>query len=133
MKILTAKDEFIIKKSGGYRAFVARLLNDKWGVKPNWEIDKKAPPVRAWVNRSSWVADCECRGSLVVEPGEPYICPDCGNAAYGGRARIVLFPKKKAEIERLLMNRPYPANRNWLLTETITDLKRQNREKGDKE
>lgn len=128
MKILTANQQQIVKKAGGYRAFVNRLMRDRWGVVPTWEIDKKAPPVYAWVNQSSWAGDCECRGSIVVEPGEPYICPDCGNAFYGGKARRVIFPKKRAEIEELLLARPYPKNRNWLTTETVSDLKRQNKE-----
>lgn len=130
MKIQTARDMFLVKKAGGYKAWVNRLFRDKWGFVPNWTVGK-APPVRAYINRSCWVADCECRGCMVVEPNEPYLCPDCGNAMYRGQPREVIFPKNREQIEAVLLKRPYPKNRNWLLTETLADLKRQNKENGD--
>lgn len=121
----------LVRKRNGYRNYIRTLLRDRWGIEPNWKIDKKAPPVYAWVNQSSWAANCECGGSLVVELGEPYICPDCVNAAHKG-AREVIFPENKHEIEEILLKRPYPKNRNWLVTETANDLRRQNIEHGDK-
>ena len=131
-RILTGRMQPSARARGGYRQYVTKLMRDRWAIDPRWEVGKRVPPVYAWVNQGSWAANCECGGSLIVEPDEPYICPDCVNAYWGGKARKVVFPKDREEIEKVLLNRPFPKNRNWLLTETANDLKRQNIEKGDK-
>ena len=130
MKILKASQQVVVKNRGGFRAFVNNEIKSRWGVYPSWDVDKKAPPVYAWVNKSSWVADCECRGSMVVEPGEPYMCPDCGNVAHGSRPRTVVWPRNAEAIEEVLLKRPYPNNRNWTPGETITQLKAENKAHG---
>jgi len=135
-KILTGKDQFSVKKRGGYRAFVHSLLLMRYRIAPDWELcDPGLPPgssgVTAWINQGNWAADCECGGSMIVEPGEPYICPDCCNAAQGRKARAGVGAEERAEIEAVILERPFPRNRNWLTTETLKDLVEQNIEKGD--
>lgn len=128
-KILTGKDQFSVKKRGGYRQYVHSLLLMRYGMAPDWELCDS--PVTAWINQGNWAADCECGGSMIVEPGEPYICPDCCNAAQGGKARPVIWPDEKKDIEAVILERPFPRNRNWLATETLETLVEQNVEKGD--
>lgn len=128
-KILTGEEQYSVKKRGGYRAYVHSLLLQRYGIAPNWELC--ASPVFAWINQGNWAADCECGGSMIVEPGESYICPDCVNAAQGGLARPVIWPDGKKDIEAVILERPFPRNRNWLVSETLEMLVDQNIERGD--
>lgn len=129
IKILTGKEQFSVKKRGSYRQYVHSLLRMRYGIAPNWDLCDQ--PVQAWINQGSWAANCECGGSLIAEPGEPYICPDCVNAAQGGLARPVIWPDEKKNIEAVLEERPFPRNRNWLKSETLEMLVAQNIEHGD--
>jgi hypothetical protein len=54
-------------------------------------------------------------------------CLRCGNARLGGRWRPVLVPSDRAEIERLLVARPDPEMRAWHPSESLDDLRAQNR------
>lgn len=53
------------------------------------------------------------------------LCFECG-AIYEG----LVFPPNVRGIERALLARPIPANRNWLPHETVDDLQRENRAHG---
>lgn len=131
MKLIReAKDNMGVKKfaSGNYRGFVERLCRERWDAHTNWELNPSAPPLYAEVNRSYWAVACECREALDIDFGELYFCPNCLNLAYGGKARLVIFPDEKTrrEIESVLSLRPVPDTRNWLPGETIQDLKDEN-------
>ena len=96
---------------------------------PDWRVD--GPAVAAYVIRGNWVADCPfCRETIVVEPGQPFTCPNCTMAENGGKARPLAMPEQRAEIEAALLQRPVPDNRNWLVGETVEDLVRENRAHG---
>lgn len=129
-KIRQAKEQFICRKLGGYREFIAREAHARWQVLPNWEIAPGAPPLTAFICRSDWVWICECGEQVIAQEDEPAWCPNCCNAAFNGLARPVVFPDKKAkdDIEKVLLKRIYPENRNWLPGEPLEQLEQENRE-----
>lgn len=126
---------FIYKQFGGYRPFVERECLMRWNVRPNWQVEGE--PLRAWVCRSDWRVDCDvCGDNLATEPGQPFFCPNCLNASNDNRARPVIWPDNRGEIEAILSRRIIPSTRNWqafqcardrfgnwLNEETIDDLR----------
>lgn len=89
--------------------------------------------VQPFVSGGSWKVACGtpgCTDSPLVafEWGGLAICFACG-VVYEGVAE----PAERAEIERILLNRPHPSMRNWNwpIPETLTELRAQNREHGD--
>lgn len=138
MQIRTANQQKIVRQLGGYRRFVEHCLRLRWrdAMQSNpllRRIDWEHPQgeVQATIGRSDWRVDCPyCRGALVVEPGEPYFCPDCAMQGNDYKPLTVVFPANRAEIERVLLKRPDPETRNWLVGETVADLERENREHG---
>jgi hypothetical protein len=93
-------------------------------------------PVLAEVNHGRWIAHCECGGAEVVDPDDPvFFCLSCLNADNGRGLRPVEFPseKERLQIAEVLLHRKERRSRGWLPTETVGDLKRQNRERGDRE
>jgi hypothetical protein len=105
----------------------------RWQTHANWEVDKKAPPLSALISGSDWIVICDtCRESVVIDYGEVYFCPNCLNAEHGGKAREVVFPKPKdrEQIEKLLVRRPNPNNRNWLPHETVKNIQDENEAHG---
>jgi len=129
MKIRVASELPNIKRAGGYRQWVTKLAMMRWNVVPHsWEPHGT---VLAYVIRSNWVADCpHCAGTIVVDPDDLFWCPDCAMQNGDGYPLRVIMPKERAEIERLLMRRPNPMTRNWLLNETVQDLSAENEEHG---
>ena len=63
-----------------------------------------------FISQGRWSAACpDCGGTEYVEPEEPiFYCFSCGNFKINGKARKVVFPnpKKRKEIEKLLLERP---------------------------
>lgn len=115
--------------AGGYKKFVERCVFERWQGRVNWQV--QGQPAIAVVNHSDWVAECpDCPEWLIVEPGEPFFCPNCQNVKNGGLARPVQFPAQKATIEAILKKRAIPQTRNWT-TETVDELRRENRVMGE--
>jgi hypothetical protein len=130
VRIKTANESVVVQRLGDYRAFVEYMVAGRWDARVNWTVSPRVT-ARAYVLRSAWVADCPtCAGNMVVEPGEPYFCPDCAMQGNGFQACAVVWPEQWAEIERLLLARPDPNTRNWLIGETLDDLARENAEHG---
>lgn len=129
MKILTASEHYSVQKSGGYRRFVEMTTTKRWSTaRVNWQTRGKVP---AWIGRSFWRVDCPyCREAVVAEPGQPFFCPNCLMVSNGGMAMEVIFPPERADIERLLLLRPIPENRNWLPGESVGHLIIENIEHG---
>lgn len=133
MLIKTASQQLPVKRTGGYRTWIELSALARWdgSAKINWQA---RGVVRAEVVRSSWRASCPfCNEAFVVEPGEPFFCTNCCMAGNNGYAMQVLWPKKRAEIERVLLARPIPETRNWLPLqgETLQTLIKENIERGD--
>lgn len=132
--IKQAEDHYHYNQLGGYRAFIERECMRRWQTTPNWNVNMAAPPLVAWVAVASWVWLCDtCNEQFACNAFDPVMfCPNCLNAAHGGRARRLIFPPKQAmaEIEQVLAMRPNPANRNWLPTETVLDLILENEAHG---
>jgi len=116
------------------------------------DIDKPSGvPVLARLENGQWIADCECKGAQFVDYREPiFFCTDCANRDNENRVRPVKFPKKRAEIEALLLKRPVKMmrgiddlqrveasqaeifvegkgflSRSWTPGETLADLRKQ--------
>lgn len=91
-----------------------------------------SPPLLARVHRNIWIVDCpDCRSAEVGWINESlFMCSACFNAMVGGKWRRVVFPENRPQIEAVLKARPMPINRNWSPGETVTGLKRENREHG---
>jgi hypothetical protein len=91
----------------------------------------------AYVNWGRWVADCPtsgCGSAQVVTPADPrFFCPTCENAPAGGRWATVTFPSLLVSIERVLELRDDVRHRNWVPRESLTDLRQQNLDNGERD
>ena len=80
--------------------------------------------VQAYANWSRWVAQCGlCPWAKTLQRFEPVMeCPLCGTVTE------ILWPSEDMVkgVERLLLMRPSPANRNWMPGETLHDLMFEN-------
>ena len=116
-------------------------------LRPFWVVTQGTPlpaledvsgSIIAVVNQGRWIAECPegCRNAIVVSQVEPYyICTDCGSEGNGGSWYAVVFPRSKAAIEAELLKRPARKSfeaetRNWLPGETLTAIRRENRDQG---
>jgi len=128
--ILVASQQPRVRRmaNGNYRLWVMRTVEDRWpGHRVVWET--RGHIVRAWVNQGNWVVNCpHCKGSQIAEPGHPFYCVDCLMVGNEGYAQKVWFPGARRTIERLLMMRPDPATRNYLVGETVDSLRAENLE-----
>jgi hypothetical protein len=160
--IITAKHYCRRDKVGSVQERVQKLQRDvqrRKGVMLHFDFKNPASrPVLARIELGQWIADCECGGAEFVDPDEPiFACMSCGNRADSGRMRPVLFPEpeKRAEIERLVLERPVddlrglddlerahmaraviyveqpdgkhlPLTRSWNPHESIADLQKEN-------
>ena len=117
-------------------------------LRPYWVTTQATPlpplsevsgEVQANVNHGRWIVDCPnegCGNAIVVSEREPYyICTDCGSQENGGRWYVVAFPPDKSDIEAVLLERPTirpfdAETRNWSPCETVSTLRRENRQRG---
>lgn len=82
--------------------------------------------VEAEIHQGRWAVPCPVPGCASAEMADPeWPVYACSGGCGCGPLKVV-FPKKRAEIEALLLTRPVPATRNWLKTETVADIKREN-------
>lgn len=83
--------------------------------------------LEARVEHGRWIVNCsDCRAGLFTAPEIPVACcAECG-AVY----RRIVFPDDAAAIANVLLARPLRENQGWLPSETLDDLKRENREHG---
>jgi hypothetical protein len=90
-----------------YREFVIKL-SERIAFKWDGETDLSSElALQAFVTGGRWAATCECGESYYVEPVDPigYCYGGCGNANMGGRARAIVFPDDRLEIEEALLER----------------------------
>jgi hypothetical protein len=98
-------------------------------------VDPAAVPLRARVYRNQWIVDCpDCHNAEFAWPDTPwFMCSDCLNGMTAHAWRPVQFPADRVQIEATLRARRLPSTRNWDWSESLADLKRENREHGDAE
>lgn len=135
MQIKTASQQAAVIKAGSYKRYIENAIYMQFptaGFRPNW---RPRGAIHAEIIRSSWVVCCDvrgCRGAVFVEPGEPFFCDHCIMMLNDGYAKDVIWPDNRAEIERTLLLRPIPLNRNWTPgAESLAELIVQNIERGD--
>lgn len=89
---------------------------------------RTAGRVNAEVNHNRWIVKCPtCDGAMLASKNEPiFWCVNCENRANEGLPMAVRFPPNISVIEWVLMKRPDPKTRNWVTTETVADLIRDN-------
>ena len=103
-KIVTGSDVAAIKNAGSYREFVIR--NSRQRSLPFTGLMTNRDPLLARIDFGRWIADCECGGAEYVDPADPlFFCCSCGNQAHQGKARRVIFPENRAEIEAAVLER----------------------------
>lgn len=95
----------------------------------------KAPETYAEVNHSRWIVHCPfpgCKGATMASRREHrFFCSSCLHAADPTCAKRwlpVIWPDEKVvvEIEKALLARPEPENRNWNASETVRILQMEN-------
>lgn len=122
VKILTANDH--IKN---YEAYILKHVRLRWKqVSPIAWNNAGGNPAYAYILKGTWVVGCECGECIYYEPGRAFFCPNCLNGENQHRPRPVIMPEERNAIEVLLLQRPNPLNRNWLLGETIAQLREEN-------
>ena len=82
-------------------------------------------PLQAYVNHGRWVVKCECGGAEKAWEEGLFMCQSCWNSKHQHKLRLAMFPKSRAEIEKLLIVRPLE-NRNWSPSESLSFLKAEN-------
>jgi hypothetical protein len=126
--IFTAKQLDSVQRAGGYRNYVRRQVTARWpgASVPIW-WDRATGDVTAQIIRTYWAVQCPaCPEAMIVQPGEPFFCPNCLNAANQGLPLRVVFPPERAALEAVLLKRPVPQTRNWRPGETVEALRAEN-------
>lgn len=85
----------------------------------------------AFVNAGQWVAQCPDCGEigLIRHRNTLHMCIGCWHGSTPQWLELT-WPAEWQEIERILLFRPRYENRNWLSSETLDDLRQQNRDNG---
>jgi hypothetical protein len=133
MKIREAHEHVNIQAAGGYRQWLRKLIALRWDTNGNAKIkwDEPQDETRAFVIRSNWVVECpHCNNACLAEPDALFACPDCLMQGNDHKPCRIVMPDARTQIEEILIKRPDPMTRNWLLSETVDDLRAENVEHG---
>lgn len=108
------------------RAILARTFQ-RFRI-PETGFDDKSFPVKAFVNKGTWLVVCpQCGGAEYAWEEGWFFCCSCKNSYMGHKFRRLVFPTDRQAIEDALVKRPL-ANRNWTPTEAVADLEHENDE-----
>lgn len=90
--------------------------------------------VEAEINHGRWICKCPfCKGAEIADRQDKrFFCLSCFNKSIAGQWLKVEFPKDEKKIEIELSKRPKVENRNWIPSESVNDLRRENKERGIK-
>ena len=93
----------------------------------------KGEPIEAYISESRLVADCPvCNGAMAVNPTDQgFFCMTCENYRNFNLPLPLKIPSNLNAIEKELLKRKYPRNRNWGVSplggkgkgETIAELR----------
>ncbi len=86
--------------------------------------------IAAFVSHGRWMAECpHCHSAQVASVTDKrFMCIECGNVAFEHQWLEVRWPSEKTrqQIEAALLVRPREENRNWVPSEKVKDLKKEN-------
>lgn len=106
-KIFTANDRARELGHKNHREFLSAFAARN-RVPWSGQIDLNTTPLNAFVDGGRWLVRCECLECTLAEPHDPiHYCPVCGNINHGGKARPVVFPDNRKEIEDELLKREW--------------------------
>ena len=98
--------------------------------------EPKGEPVEAYISESRLVADCPvCNGAMAANPTDKgFFCMTCNNYRNFNIPLPLKIPSNLKEIEKELLKRKHPKNRNWGVSplggkgrkETVAELKEEN-------
>lgn len=125
------------KMRGGLEAYVLNFVRAEHGETVAKDAGAfvhnpatSSQAVRALVNGGRWIVRCSsCSGAQFASRSDRrFFCSSCLNHANNNRWIGVEWPDDASiqRIERALMLRPNPANRNWEPGESVADLDREN-------
>jgi hypothetical protein len=104
-----------------HEAFIARQQAQGLPV----TVSDRHAPIQACINHGRWVALCDCGAGMAIDPDWPEArCFGCGTVHH-----VIVVPADRATIETVLLARP-PQHRHWAPTETVDDLRAENRRHG---
>jgi hypothetical protein len=111
-----------IQTAADYKLWHRQAIANIYIYASVWESPESTP---AQVNAGRWIAMCFwCKDGMSTSPEIPVAgCTSCGAWYLEGR---VTFPETAGKIESILCMRPVKENQNWLLGETLDDLRIQN-------
>jgi hypothetical protein len=117
----------------GYRSWIQWMVTQKlgWGkLEIPWADSHGI--VQAQVTGGLWYATCpDCKTPIIIDDAEPvFFCVTCLCAGNDGHPYAVDF-RGKTEVEDLFAKRKDPRTRNWLPGESIADLKKEQRARGE--
>jgi len=109
-RIISAKDYAARDGAGSVLERIQKIaanLSQRRGVVLVIAPQPRGFAVQAEIEFGQWIARCSCGGAEMVDPDEPiFFCFSCGNRENQQYLRPVHFPKNRAEIEQLVLERP---------------------------
>ena len=106
----------------------ARESAERQGIVLHNFPHKDAKLITYHVNQGAWKGKCpdpDCRGYAMAWEEGIFICCSCMNGAAGHCLLRAVFPLERLAIDALLEVRPL-LNRNWELSESLEDLRKEN-------
>ena len=87
-------------------------------------------PLQARIEYARWIVDCpNCHSAEFAFEDNLFFCSLCKNSDVQGKARRVIFPGPRLEIETTLGKRPI-INRHWYPGETVESLQEESKRMG---
>lgn len=112
-RIITAKDFARRERAASVTERIKKMAKDisaRGGIQVHINgTETRGFAVFAEIDFGRWIARCECGGAEMVDPDEPVFFDfSCANRENNHALRPVIFPEpeERAEIERLVLERP---------------------------
>ena len=124
--MITANQWFKISWDAFRRSRISKAMAQR-AIIENPTTTLVGSPLKAYVNQGRWLVSCECGGAEYAWEEGIFMCQSCWNGNHKHYYRASVFPNERKQIETLLEKRPLQ-NRNWEPNETLTDLRRENKQ-----